>query len=222
MDRPNTETLYDGGMRKRSFSDGRPTKDEASGLDTHIIDVADMLFVEHGFADTSMSMIASQAKVGKHTLYRRFEDKSAVYRAVFRRRLEALPLPKLVEGEEVGLDRLRSLATAVLAVMCNREFVILNRVVILAADKFPEFVAEMRALWDDTLLVHFVEAVKGAQRTGSCIEGDAEQIARTAIWAVLGTPYQKSMIEDHLMTPKEQRDHLESSWSIVASGLTPR
>lgn len=47
-----------------------------------IIDVAAELFVEHGFADTTLDSIARHAGVAKRTLYQQFGDKEAIFKVV--------------------------------------------------------------------------------------------------------------------------------------------
>jgi AcrR family transcriptional regulator len=55
-----------------------------------ILDAAEQLFVEHGFAATSMRMIAAQAQVNIAAANYHFGSKDALYQAVFIRRLAPL------------------------------------------------------------------------------------------------------------------------------------
>lgn len=54
-----------------------------------ILDVATKLFMTKGFHATSMDDIANEAGMSKLTLYRRFTDKNALFRAVVERKCQA-------------------------------------------------------------------------------------------------------------------------------------
>ncbi|OWY40531.1 TetR family transcriptional regulator [Xenophilus sp. AP218F] len=81
---------------------------EASRPDTstRILDVAERLFVEHGFEATSLRMITQQAEVNLAAVNYHFGSKDALFESVFLRRLAPLiadclaELDKLESGEE--------------------------------------------------------------------------------------------------------------------------
>jgi AcrR family transcriptional regulator len=65
-------------------------KQTAALLEQRIVDVADSLSVAKGYAVTSMATIASYARVGKQTLYRRYPDKAALFCEVVSRRINRM------------------------------------------------------------------------------------------------------------------------------------
>ncbi|MBB5801713.1 AcrR family transcriptional regulator [Saccharothrix ecbatanensis] len=82
-----------------------------------ILDVAARLFARHGVADVSMDQIASEAGVGKGTLFRRFGDKAGLASALLGAREEDLQgailsgPPPLGPGAPAG-ERLIAFVTA--------------------------------------------------------------------------------------------------------------
>src|SRR4051812_14711176 len=58
---------------------GRITSEEAALRDQRIIATAVKLFLEHGYADTTLNLIAREARVSKRTLYQTFGDKSKIF-----------------------------------------------------------------------------------------------------------------------------------------------
>lgn len=59
---------------------------------TAILDAAQGCFLEHGYACTSMDMVASQAGVSKATIYAHFQSKAELFRAIIERRCDDLAL----------------------------------------------------------------------------------------------------------------------------------
>lgn len=123
---------------------GRPPRELADELPTLILDVAEALFIEHGYAATSMQMIATRAGATKRTLYVKVGDKRALFEAVIRR--------VLAGGQEIGRGHdpsapaagaLEKVARLMLAVALNPVFIGLRRVVIAEAMRFPELAALM-------------------------------------------------------------------------------
>ena len=75
---------------------GRPTAAGAAELSERILKVATRAFLTHGYAATSIETIAATAGVAKRTLYARWRDKPALFRAVLERlmvRWLAMPEP---------------------------------------------------------------------------------------------------------------------------------
>lgn len=61
---------------------GRPSSEASAKITTSILEAASALFLELGFAETSLDAIALRAGVPRSTLYKRFKDKHAVLNAV--------------------------------------------------------------------------------------------------------------------------------------------
>ncbi|WP_341676517.1 TetR family transcriptional regulator [Niveibacterium sp. SC-1] len=76
---------------------------EVRGAETpeRILDVAEVLFTEHGFDGTSMRMITGQANVNLAAVNYHFGTKEALFQAVFRRRIDQLNQARIV-----ALDRM--------------------------------------------------------------------------------------------------------------------
>ncbi|MFT9399011.1 TetR/AcrR family transcriptional regulator [Acetobacter sp.] len=61
---------------------GRPTPEDTEQLDQYLLEVAAGLFVQHGYAGTSVDQIARKASASKQTLYRRYASKEDLFKAV--------------------------------------------------------------------------------------------------------------------------------------------
>jgi len=61
---------------------GRPTKAQAEAWTQDLLDTARALFCEKGYAGTSLDELAVRLRCSKHSIYRRFTDKEALFGAV--------------------------------------------------------------------------------------------------------------------------------------------
>jgi AcrR family transcriptional regulator len=81
--------------RTRRSPAARPTDDE-------LLDAARAVFVERGFAQATMDVIAERADSTKPTLYAHFGDKIALYQATVSREVEALRQWMITTYESAG------------------------------------------------------------------------------------------------------------------------
>jgi len=118
---------------------GRPPRDEAEDLTAHIVACASRLFLERGYAGTSIEAVAAVARVGKNTIYRRHATKADLFQAVVDHEMQA-HLPPLQAIHTGGDWRagLRQLAIMLVTASVDPEFVALERLVMAEALRFPE------------------------------------------------------------------------------------
>lgn len=112
--------------RVRNRSGGRspdPAKDEA------ILEGARRCFFEDGFSSTTMENVAARAGVSKVTVYKRFEDKEALFEAVVRREMakmeQAFESWPFEDGSLV--ERLNAYGSILLRFLFSTEHMLLDR-----------------------------------------------------------------------------------------------
>ncbi|WP_447501804.1 TetR/AcrR family transcriptional regulator [Acinetobacter pittii] len=109
----------------------------------HFIYTAGKLFVEQGFANVSIEMIASKAKKSKVTLYNYYASKDDLLKAyifeIGKDLVENIPKILLKQGQSVS-ETLTELAKSYLSLNTYQEIVELNRLMIAEAKRFPELV----------------------------------------------------------------------------------
>ncbi len=135
-------------------SSGRPTAAAAAELAERILEVATRAFLTQGYAATSIETTAATAGVAKRTLYARWRDKPALFRAVLEHlmaRWLATPEPAPHESPTPdrllpAADRLETILTQTalraLAVALQPDALALHRLMIAESGRFPEL-AEM-------------------------------------------------------------------------------
>ncbi|MDQ1209333.1 TetR/AcrR family transcriptional repressor of mexJK operon [Acinetobacter baylyi] len=110
----------------------------------HFVFTAGKLFVEQGFANVSIELIARKAKKSKVTLYNYYASKDDLLKAyifeIGKDLLEGIPRILLKQGHCVS-ETLADLAKTYLSLNTYQEIVELNRLMIAEAKRFPELVA---------------------------------------------------------------------------------
>lgn len=126
--------------RKRSNQAGRPTAAELERRKERVMQVATELFVERGFAATSLVDIARGAGVATRTLYQHFGDKEVIFREViFARDAEAALQPPKVEPGDTLYSALLNASNYAYKLTYRERSIGLMRLMIAESNRFPEF-----------------------------------------------------------------------------------
>ncbi|MGI4951600.1 MAG: TetR/AcrR family transcriptional regulator [Janthinobacterium lividum] len=120
---------------------GRPQRQLAALLPGSILAEARALFLDRGYAATSLEAIAAQAGVTKRTLYVKVGDKEAIFAAVVGAMLQ--DWRHVVDGDPPGhslQQRFEAIGRQLLAVSLEPDMVQLHRVMLAEAYRFPALV----------------------------------------------------------------------------------
>jgi TetR/AcrR family transcriptional repressor of mexJK operon len=106
---PKGSTVNDQSAATRSNSKSRPGVRRGPGRptlsDEELLDKALDLFLEHGFERTTIDAITASAGMAKRTVYLRYNDKAALFKAALRRAIEEWIVPieqlRAVETEDL-------------------------------------------------------------------------------------------------------------------------
>jgi AcrR family transcriptional regulator len=147
--------------------------------------VAESLFLERGYADTTMQFIAVRAGASKETLYRHFGCKEALFSEVVRRRSA-----RIMGGDEVALSGqpeqvLLDLALNLLHLIGAADSLCLYRVVVAEAPREPELGRIFYAQGPGRVLAQLADYLKRAAGRGALRVRDPDLAARLFIGAVL-------------------------------------
>lgn len=153
-------------------------KDERPG---EILAAALDVFVECGFADAKLSEIARRAGVVKGTLYRYFDTKEDLFRAVVKQAVADNLQDAGSVGAGAGQAGLAELVPALLLRAAfadgNRSFPAILRMVISESRAFPD----LARIWHDEVLARVLAAlvalIEAAQAQGQLRPGDPKLFA---------------------------------------------
>ncbi|HVZ99614.1 MAG TPA: TetR/AcrR family transcriptional regulator [Caulobacterales bacterium] len=128
---------------ERKIGPGRLSAEETAQLPTRLLDAAFKLFMQKGYAATSMEQIAREAGASTKTIYSRFANKGEILRAVVHRMVERTIAAHTVTSplEPRGADPrdyLIGLCGAI-SMRIATDAAGLNRLAHLEGEQFPEF-----------------------------------------------------------------------------------
>jgi AcrR family transcriptional regulator len=202
---------------------GRPSSEESAQLTDKVLDTAMRLFATRGYEATSIAAIASEARVGKHTIYRRYADKGALFKAcVDRTMLTILEARAGEEGEAGGpLDRLKAIVVRAAQVAVDPQMVSLYRMSIAEALRFPEVGAIFNDPERDPLIARCAELVEQAQEEGALGPEDPFVLAELLLEMTAGILMQWC-VGGRCTAPDEVGPWVERSWRLFIEGAAAR
>ena len=129
-------------VRREIQNVGRPSTSKALKRQEELLDRALDLFLENGFERTTMDSIAASVGMTKRTIYSRYEDKSAFFRATVMQAIERIitsQAKRLLQLETGSLeDTLVAVARMRIHQVMTPEGMRLQRIINAEAYRFPE------------------------------------------------------------------------------------
>jgi AcrR family transcriptional regulator len=120
---------------------GRPTREQAEQRHEELLDRALELFLEKGFELVTMDAIAASVGMTKRTMYARYDDKSALFRAAVQRAIDrwVVPTEILKNAETDDLEAtLKAVARIRMSNAISPAGLRLQRIVNAESYRFPE------------------------------------------------------------------------------------
>lgn len=160
-----------------------------------MIEAARDVFLEYGFTSASVDEIADRANVSKRTVYRHFEDKQDLFRAVMQMLCRDVVPPSLEELRTDPTDPRRTLVAIgnhFLEEIYTAEQIELYRVVVSEAKRFPELGRMMnrRVIRSEAFVQSYLEDL---QKTASvCLP--CPDIAASQFLGLLKTNFQMRLL----------------------------
>jgi AcrR family transcriptional regulator len=180
-----------------------------------LLDVAQDLFTEHGYAGTSLDAIVAGARVTKGALYHHFAGKQALFEAVFERVEHAASkaVHDQIKGEQDPWLKARAGLRAFLEVVRHptyRRVVIQDGPGVLGYERFRE--QEERSTFSNVLVI-----VASVLSTGPLEVDEPMQrtFARIFFGAMSSAGESVSLAED----PEAASDRVEAAIGIILDGL---
>ncbi len=121
---------------------GRPTREQSDNLTARIVAVATRLFLEKGYADTTIDELAQRLGIAKRSLYSRFSDKAALFRLVtttYAEQALSRLTPIMIDDRPLE-EQLQTACLDLLGLFLEPDVIAMERVVVSEARRFPEIV----------------------------------------------------------------------------------
>src|SRR5262249_12613152 len=212
-------------IRRRASrrSSGRPDAEASKRLDRLLLATARRMFIERGYAATSIEQVALSAGAGKQTIYRRYPSKRSLFTAVLEDLAGDLPRSAALVGTTPSepLAVLRKTCRAMLDANTRAETVAIYRVLVAESQRFPRLV--------EHAFSHITEPVAGlirhllaaAQERGQIRHDlDIEQSVRALSGLINGWGFREGIQgRKGLSSEAERNAFFETAWTMFLRGV---
>jgi TetR/AcrR family transcriptional regulator, mexJK operon transcriptional repressor len=203
---------------------GRPSRQQSAQLADRIIDVAEKLFLSHGFGATSIEAVAKQAGISKRTFYHRFPGKERLFEAVVRRLIERWLPPfdtEMLSAPDLA-DALRHTAEYILRIALTPEALALHRLVIHEAQRFPGLARIMHELGAASGIERIAGHLEPRIQAGELRAVDARFAAEQFILAVVTGPQRRALGLGVPLSAAEISAHAGNAVGLFLEGARAR
>jgi len=163
-----------------------------------ILDAARSLFLQGGYAGTSMDDVAARAAVSKQTVYKHFVDKERLFTAIITGDIEETEqltqslVDALPETQDLEHD-LRVFARRHVVEVMQPHLVRMRRVLIGEADRFPDLATAWYARGPERAHTTFAGWFTALARRGLLHVPDPQLAAEHFNWLILSIPMNRAM-----------------------------
>src|SRR3954451_2700071 len=183
-------------MDKTPRRRGRPPGREGREL----LAVAREVFLDRGFAGTTMDAVAARAHVSKQSLYAAYPSKGDLYEAVVRDWVDlgydalAPHTEALAQTDDVRAGLL-ALAGALQAGILSPPVLKMRTLIAAQADAFPHVAADYASRSWDRNISHLAQALRTLRDRGLLDLDDASVAAEQFVWLVIGAPLNRLSLQ---------------------------
>lgn len=171
---------------------GRPRRDQVEQRNAELLDHALDLFLERGFERTTIDAIAASVGMAKRTVYARYGDKEALFKAALQRAIDnmVVPIEKLRAAEQDDVEPcLLAIARILVANLMSREGLRLMRITNSESYRMPEIGAYTYDRGTRITIAYLSDLFRRLKRTEgqTMAESEAEDAAEVFL-NLLGSP----------------------------------
>ncbi|HUN50419.1 MAG TPA: TetR/AcrR family transcriptional regulator [Candidatus Sulfotelmatobacter sp.] len=190
-----------------------------------ILTAAKELFLEKGYAATSMDMVAQRARASKTTLYTRFPSKEALFAATVKAECEARGMvfrPSDFDGVPIG-EALYRIGRRFVDLICSVEAVCLHQVITGEAARFPEVAEAFKRVGPDRIVAAVADYFAQAKARGQLDIEDPLFAAEYFLTSLKGMPHGDLLLGVRQIPSEAERERFVGNVvRMFLKGATPR
>lgn len=205
---------------KRPYG-GRPSLKNAEKLHGRILDAATELFAQHGYGETSIEAIAAHAGIGKLTLYRRFENKDALFLAVAIRLSEQRreEIAKIGEYEGSLSEVLLATGRNLLNIVLSPESIAFHQIALSESTRLPELCARMYQATPDNAHNPIRAIFRRFADSGTLRTDDVAFLDQQFVQTIIGQPLLRALLGGDPLSAYEQEEHVRKAVGLFLHGV---
>ena len=203
---------------------GRPTREQAEQRHLELLDHALDIFLEKGFEQATMEMIASAVGMTKRTVYARYEDKPALFRAAVKRAIDQYIVPverlRAVETDDLE-ETLRAIAWIRLENATSPLGMKLQRIMSSEMFRFPEIFQQIQR-GTSPAVRYIAELLQRHTAAGGLVVEDPETAASAFLSMVVGGSVRAILWGEPPKSQAEMDARLRYCVRLFLDGARPR
>jgi len=203
---------------------GRPTREQAEARHEEMLDAALDLFLEHGFELTTIEMVAARVSMTRRTVYARYADKAALFRAAVQRAIERQIVPQdVLAGFDQGdlAATLESVARLRISQVMTPNGLRLQRIINTESYRFPEiFTANLEQSGQPVM--DFVAGVLDRAVAAGQISPTDSGFAASAFMSMVVGGQVRAIVSGRVPTQAELDKKVNFTVRLLLDGLRPR
>jgi AcrR family transcriptional regulator len=205
-------------------SPGRPTREQQQQRSVELLNVALDTFLEQGFDQTTMEAIATRVGMSKRTIYARYEDKSALFRAAVRRAIQDYTVPRSAL-EAVKSANLAATLSAVarlrIANISTPMGTKLQRILSAQSHRFPELFNEAFEEGVGPTIEFLCEQFQQANARGEIAVSSLQRTAVAFLSLVVSGP-SRIIVSGNALDDREISRRIQFAVNLFMNGVRPR
>lgn len=201
---------------------GRPKVMPDESQRSLIAERARELFLEKGYGRTTTDDVAARCRISKHTLYRLFPGKPALFAAIVdAHRQSVLALPGDYDELPLG-EALERIFKIDIDPQADKERVALLNLVLLEARQFPELADIARRYGGDRSRAELANWLDRQCKRGRLRIDDADSAARMLIGMIYSDIVDTASGNVRWLGGKKRNDYIRRCVSVFLHGVVPR
>jgi AcrR family transcriptional regulator len=200
---------------------GRPDQQASEELLRHIIETASRLFIDQGYAATSIEQIAAAAGSGKQTLYRRFGSKEALFTEVINYQGQRLiDIAQKAEANHPNpIEALKETSRLLFDFVQQPDMVRLHRTLLAEIGRFPDLGDYVLDNCMGPFKTLFKRLLSAAINAGQVRIADTELANALLSSLMTGWPTQQALLgREPFASPAEREAYFDGAWSLFLNG----
>lgn len=203
---------------------GRPTREQAEARHAELLDRALDHFLDKGFEQATIEAIAADVGMTKRTVYARYSDKAALFRAAVRLAIDRYTLPaERIEACETGdiAQTLNNVAMLRIDLVASPEGLKLQRIIQTESYRFPDIFTDSYEL-SAMATVRFLARLFKRETAAGNLAIDDPLMAATAFMSLALTGPVRFILAASPLPQDEVRKRVAYAVQLFLEGARPR
>jgi TetR/AcrR family transcriptional regulator, mexJK operon transcriptional repressor len=185
-----------------------------------LAEVAEHVFLKHGFAETTMQMIASEAGGSKETLYRHFSNKEALFAELISAKAAAIAGPQSALASDAPPEKaLIELGMSLIRLLAKEDAASLFSIVVAEAHRAPDLAGIFYRQGPGATLERLTRYLRSATRRKQLHCPNPRRAAKLFLGAVVSQHHLYCLIGQppKPVTTVEMRKHVRAAVEMFLS-----